>query len=136
MSFEREKRISIITRWKKRIKLLNNDIKALSIAYSDPRVPWYAKAFMAAVIGYAISPIDLIPDFIPILGYLDDLIIVPAGIYLAIKMIPRGIMNECREKAAVSPFSSRVKWVIAGVIILIWLLVIFLIIKFIRQAFF
>ena len=128
--------MSIIASWKQQAKLLQNEIRALCIAYGDPRVPWYAKAFMAAVIGYAISPIDLIPDFIPVLGYLDDLIIVPAGIYLAIKMIPRGIMDECRQKAASNPFSNRVKWLIAGIIIAIWILVIFLAIKFIRQAFF
>lgn len=127
--------MSVISNWKQRAKLLKNEIKSLYIAYRDPRVPWYAKVFMAAVIGYAISPIDLIPDFIPVLGYLDDLIIVPAGIYVAIKMIPRGIMDECREKAASNPLSNRAKWVVAGIIILIWILVIFLVVKFIWQTF-
>jgi uncharacterized membrane protein YkvA (DUF1232 family) len=128
--------LSIIAGWKQRAKLLKIELKALYIAYGDPRVPWYAKVFMVGVIGYAISPIDLIPDFIPVLGYLDDLIIVPTGIYLAIKMIPRGVMDECRQKAASNPFSHRAKWIMAGIIILIWILVIFLTIKFIRQAFF
>lgn len=136
MSSTKTKKMSIIASWKQRVKLLKNEVKSLYIAYNDPRVPWYAKAFMAGVIGYAISPIDLIPDFIPVLGYLDDLIIVPAGIYLAIKMIPKGIMNECREKAASNPFSDRAKWVIAGIIISIWILIIFLVVKFIWQAFF
>jgi uncharacterized membrane protein YkvA (DUF1232 family) len=126
----------IITRWKHRAKLLKNEIRALYLAYGDRRVPWYAKVFMAAVIGYAISPVDLIPDFIPILGYLDDFIIVPAGIYIAIKMIPRGIMDEYREKAVSNPFSNRTKWVVAGVIISIWILLIFLAVKFIWQTFF
>jgi uncharacterized membrane protein YkvA (DUF1232 family) len=126
----------IITRWKHRAKLLTNEIRALCLAYGDRRVPWYAKVFMAAVIGYAISPVDLIPDFIPIVGYLDDFIIVPAGIYIAIKMIPRGIMDECREKAVSNPFSNRAKWVVAGIIISIWILVIFLAVKFIWQTFF
>ncbi len=128
--------MSVIAGWKQRAKQLKNEVRALCIAYSDPRVPWYAKVFMAVVIGYAISPIDLIPDFIPVLGYLDDLIIVPAGIYLAIKMIPRGIMEECREKATSNPFSRRAKWIMAGIIISIWILVIILAIKFIWQAFF
>jgi uncharacterized membrane protein YkvA (DUF1232 family) len=127
---------SITARWKQRVKRLNNEVRVLYIAYGDPRVPWYAKAFLALVIGYAISPIDLIPDFIPVLGYLDDLIIVPAGIYLAIKMIPKEIMNECREKALSSPFSNRAKWAAAGIIILIWILVIFLAVKFVWRTFF
>jgi len=126
--------MSVIASWKQQAKQLKNETMALCLAYRDPRVPWYAKVFMAAVIGYAISPIDLIPDFIPVLGYLDDLIIVPAGIYLAIKMIPRGIMQECREKATSNPFSSRAKWVVAGIIISIWILVIVLAVKFIWQA--
>lgn len=129
-------KISLLARWKQRAKLLTLEIRALSIAYLDPRVPWYAKVFMAVVIGYAISPIDLIPDFIPVLGYLDDLILLPLGIYLAVKMIPQGIMEECRAKAGIHTFSKRTKWLIAGLIILVWLLVIFLAVKFIWQAFF
>ena len=126
--------MSVIAGWKQRAKQLKYEVRALCIAYGDPRVPWYAKVFMAVVIGYAISPIDLIPDFIPVLGYLDDLIIIPTGIYLAIKMIPRGIMEECREKAKSNPFSSTAKWVMAGIIISIWILVIVLAVKFIWQA--
>ena len=126
--------MSVIASWKQKVKLLKNETRALCLAYRDPRVPWYAKVFMAAVIGYAISPIDLIPDFIPVLGYLDDLIIVPVGIYLAIKMIPRGVMEECREKAKSNLFSSKAKWVIAGIIISIWILVIILAVKFVWQA--
>ena len=128
--------MSVIAGWKQRAKQLKYEVRAICIAYSDPRVPWYTKVFMAAVIGYAISPIDLIPDFIPVLGYLDDLIIIPTGIYLAIKMIPRGIMEECREKATSNPFSRRAKWVMAGIIISIWILVIILAVKFIWQVFF
>lgn len=129
-------KISLLAKWKQRVKQLNNEIRALCVAYTDPRVPWYARLFMAAVIGYAISPIDLIPDFIPVLGYLDDLIILPLGIYLAIKMIPRDLMNECRTKAVTHTFSKRTKWLMAGIIISLWLLVIFLAVKFIWQAFF
>ena len=79
---------------------LKRDVLALWIAARDPRVPWYAKALTAAVAAYALSPIDLIPDFIPILGYLDDLIIVPAGIWLALRLIPPELMQEFREEAA------------------------------------
>ena len=72
---------------------------ALWLAARDPRVPWYAKAVAAAVAAYALSPIDLIPDFVPVLGYLDDLIIVPLGIFAAVKLVPVGVMAELRERA-------------------------------------
>src|SRR5438093_1996163 len=82
-----------------RAKQLKTEVYALYLACRDPRVPWYAKLFAACVVGYAFSPIDLIPDFIPVLGYLDDLILVPLGIALAVKMIPQPILDECRLKA-------------------------------------
>lgn len=83
--------------WARRLK---HDIVALWIAARDPRVPWYAKALAAAVAAYALSPIDLIPDFVPVLGYLDDLLLVPAGIWLVVKLIPTPLMAEFREMAA------------------------------------
>ena len=78
---------------------LKRDVIALWLAARDPRVPWYARALSAAVAAYAISPIDLIPDFIPILGYLDDLLIVPFGIWAAVKLIPEPIMVDLRANA-------------------------------------
>jgi uncharacterized membrane protein YkvA (DUF1232 family) len=81
-------------------KSLKRDVTALWLAARDPRVPWYAKAVAAAVAAYALSPVDLIPDFIPVLGYLDDLIIVPLGIMLAITLIPQPVMAELRQQAA------------------------------------
>src|SRR5436190_1727124 len=83
--------------WARGIK---RDVVALWLAARDPRVPWYAKATAGAVAAYALSPIDLIPDFIPIIGYLDDLLIVPLGILLAIKLIPPAILAELRAEAA------------------------------------
>jgi uncharacterized membrane protein YkvA (DUF1232 family) len=83
--------------WAKRLK---GDVVALWLAARDPRVPWHAKAVAGAVAAYALSPVDLIPDFIPVLGYLDDLIIVPAGIWLAIRLIPAPVMAELRATAA------------------------------------
>jgi len=82
--------------WARAIK---KDVVALYIAARDPRVPWYVKLAAAAVAAYALSPIDLIPDFIPVLGYLDDVIIVPLGIFLVVKMIPAPLMAEFREEA-------------------------------------
>ncbi|TPI47675.1 DUF1232 domain-containing protein [Mesorhizobium sp. B2-9-1] len=82
--------------WARKIK---RDVVALWIAARDPRVPWYAKATAGAVAAYALSPVDLIPDFIPIIGYLDDLVIVPVGIMLAVKLVPADLMQEFREEA-------------------------------------
>jgi uncharacterized membrane protein YkvA (DUF1232 family) len=90
----------VLQRAKLWAKTLKRDVVALWIAARDPRVPWYAKATAGAVAAYALSPIDLIPDFIPVLGYLDDLVIVPAGILLAVKMIPGPLMVEFRAEAA------------------------------------
>lgn len=81
--------------WARAIK---RDVHAIYLASRDPRVPWYAKALAAAVAGYALSPIDLIPDFIPVLGYLDDLIIVPLGIWLAVSLIPADVMSHYRRR--------------------------------------
>lgn len=88
-----------IERWKRQARRLRQECYALYLAYRDPRVPWYARAFAAVVVGYAFSPIDLIPDPIPVLGYLDDLILVPLGIALAIRLIPPHVLEECRERA-------------------------------------
>ena len=101
------------------------------MAYKDPRVHWYAKVFIAAIVAYALSPIDLIPDFIPVLGYLDDLIIIPAGISLSLKMIPKEVLEECREKAKSETISSKSKWIVAFIIVLIWLLTAYLVLNII-----
>jgi uncharacterized membrane protein YkvA (DUF1232 family) len=85
-----------IRRWADGLK---TETLAVYMAARDPRVPWYAKALAIFVVGYALSPIDLIPDFIPVLGYLDDLVIVPAGLAIAIRLIPRDVLAECRERA-------------------------------------
>lgn len=125
--------MKVLTSLKQRARLLKTETYALYFACKDPRVPWYAKVFMAAVAGYALSPIDLIPDFIPVLGYVDDLIIVPAGVFLVLKMIPREVIEECREKAKSEPISGKAKWIAAFVIISVWLLVIYLLFRLIWQ---
>src|SRR4051812_21650877 len=89
--------LAALKQWARTIK---RDVVALWIAARDPRVPWYAKALAGAVAAYALSPIDLIPDFIPVLGYLDDLVIVPAGILLTVRLIPASLMAEFRAEAA------------------------------------
>ena len=89
--------------WREKAQRLRTEVRALRLVYRDPRVPWYAKWVLACVVGYALSPIDLIPDFIPVLGYLDDLILIPLGVFLALKMIPKELMQECREKARTAP---------------------------------
>ena len=109
---------------------------ALFLAYRDPRVPWYAKLFGALVVAYAFSPIDLIPDFIPVLGYLDDLILIPLGIALAIRMIPRPVMEECLWKAEQMLSGKKPRnWIAGGAIIAIWIVVLSIVVMaIIRRA--
>ena len=97
----------MLERAKQWARMIKRDVVALWIAGRDPRVPWYAKALAMAVAAYALSPIDLIPDFIPVLGYLDDLLIVPAGILLVVWLIPPVLMAEFREQAAVRMMQPR-----------------------------
>jgi uncharacterized membrane protein YkvA (DUF1232 family) len=113
---------------KEKAKQLKNETYALYLASKDKRVPWYAKAFVIVIVGYALSPIDLIPDFIPVLGFLDDLILVPAGIYIALKMIPHDVMYECREKAKQELGKGKTNWVAAAIIIIIWAMILALVI--------
>ena len=116
---------SAIERCKGRARRLRVETHALLLAYKDPRVPWYAKIFVACVVGYAFSPVDLIPDFIPIVGYLDDLLLVPLGIALALRMIPKPVMEECREKAVESLSQSKpTNWLAGAAVIALWLLLI------------
>jgi uncharacterized membrane protein YkvA (DUF1232 family) len=107
--------------WKQWARLVRRDAHALYFAARDPRVPWYAKAVAVAVAAYALSPIDLIPDFIPVVGYLDDLIIVPLGIALVVRMIPPHIMAEHRAQADAAQHrpASRAA---AIVIVTVWIL--------------
>ena len=116
---------------KERVSRLRTEVYALYLASKDSRVPWYVKVLMALIIGYAISPIDLIPDFIPVLGQLDDLMVVPAGIALVIKMIPKNVMEECKRKARDETMDTKTKWVVALIIISIWVLAIYLVVRFI-----
>jgi uncharacterized membrane protein YkvA (DUF1232 family) len=108
-------------KWKAKARKLKLEVYALYIASKDRRVPWYARVIAVAVVAYAFSPIDLIPDPIPVLGYLDDLILIPLGIALVIKLIPAEVMQDCREKAVLTMQAGKPKnWVAGGIIILIW----------------
>jgi uncharacterized membrane protein YkvA (DUF1232 family) len=110
-----------LERLKSWARALKRDVVALWIAARDPRTPWYAKAVAAAVAAYALSPIDLIPDFIPVLGYLDDLLIVPLGIALAIRLVPPDLMVDFRRDATLRASKPR-SFGAALVIVAIWLL--------------
>ena len=109
--------------WKQQVRKLKKETLAIYLACKDSRVPWYARALAAVVVAYALSPIDLIPDIIPVIGYLDDLILVPLGIALVVRMIPPDVLAECREKAetamAQTTPTSRIA---AVVVVMIWLL--------------
>jgi uncharacterized membrane protein YkvA (DUF1232 family) len=107
-------------KWKQWARAIRRDAHALYLAARDPRVPWYAKAVAIAVAAYALSPIDLIPDFIPVVGYLDDLIIVPLGIALVVRMIPPPIMAEHRATADAAQ-QRPVSRAAAMAIVVIWI---------------
>lgn len=107
-----------LRRWTSSIK---RDIHAVYLTARDPRVPWYAKALAAVVAAYALSPIDLIPDFVPVLGYLDDLLLLPLGILLVIRLTPPGIMAEHRTAAGRAKHPP-VSWIAAAAVLVLWLL--------------
>jgi uncharacterized membrane protein YkvA (DUF1232 family) len=101
---------------------VQGDVIALYLAMRDPRVPWYAKLLAVIVVSYALSPIDLIPDFIPVLGYLDDLLFVPLGILLVIRLIPDPVMNDLRHRAREQLSRPRpCSLVVAAVVVLVWI---------------
>jgi uncharacterized membrane protein YkvA (DUF1232 family) len=109
--------------WKQRARQLESETYTLYLAYKDPRVPWYAKAFAALLIGYVFSPIDPIPDFIPVVGLLDELVVVPLGVILARKMIPEEVLAECRQKSWEATREDKpVKRAAAVVVVAVWLL--------------
>jgi uncharacterized membrane protein YkvA (DUF1232 family) len=113
--------MSLLTKFKQRARKLKADTYALYLAARHPQTPWYAKLFVAFVVAYAFSPIDLIPDFVPVLGYLDDLILLPMGIALAIRLIPPPVLTDCRARAQEQFAGGKPVSRIAGaVIIVLW----------------
>lgn len=114
--------MSLLARLKQRARALRSEVFALYLATRDARTPWYAKLLAAGVVAYAFSPIDLIPDFIPVLGYLDDLVLIPIGIALAIKLIPATVLDECRMRAEDMARNGKpVNRIAAAIIIAIWI---------------
>jgi uncharacterized membrane protein YkvA (DUF1232 family) len=117
---------------KQRGRELKIQIIALSLAYRDPRTPWYAKAWAILVLAYAISPIDLIPDFLPVIGYLDDLLILPLGVVIAVKLVPPQVWEEARAKARLEDeVEHRFGWVGAAMIVAFWLIILAVLLFFI-----
>jgi uncharacterized membrane protein YkvA (DUF1232 family) len=114
----------VLDQLKARARALKQEAWAIYIAARDPRTPWYARALVFFVVAHTFSPIDLIPDFIPVLGYLDDLIITPGGIWLAVRLIPPEVLTEARAAAAASSVDRRAGRVGAVIIILLWILAI------------
>lgn len=110
-------------RWRQQLKKLKQETYAIYIACKDPRVPWYARLLAGVVVAYAFSPIDLIPDIIPVIGYLDDLILVPLGIALVIKLIPPAVLQDCRQQAAAAMAEGKpTNWVAAIIVVVLWFL--------------
>jgi len=129
---------NVFQKLKQKIDDLKVELLAVWFAYRDPRTPWYAKVWSALVAGYAFSPIDLIPDFIPIIGYLDDAIIVPLGIMIAIKLIPKEVMIDTRIKAKDWIEQRKQKpqnKTMAVLIVLLWILLFLLIVRYVLKTF-
>ena len=120
---------------KARAKQLKTDLPAVFLALKRKETPWTAKALAALTIGYALSPIDLIPDFIPVLGYLDDLILLPALVALTIRLIPPEVLAACRAEAQGLWQDGKPKrWYYAIPIVLFWLLILYLVVRaFLRK---
>ena len=117
--------MSFMQTWRQKAGELKIEVYALYLAYRDPRVSWPARIFAGLVVAYAFSPIDLIPDPVPVLGYLDDLILIPLGAAIARRLIPPVVLAECRVQArAVMAAGKPVNWVAAGVIIAIWIVLV------------
>lgn len=110
--------------WAQRLK---RDVKALALALLDERTPWYAKALAFVIVAYAVSPIDLIPDFIPVLGLLDDMIVVPLLMVLAVRLIPANVMADCRDRAMqpTTALPAPLRWTGLILIVGLWLVAVF-----------
>ena len=116
--------MTLLEKLRSQARALKNEVYAISLAARDPRTPWYAKALIFFVVAHTFSPIDLIPDYIPVLGYLDDLLITPVGIWLAVRLIPAEVLEEARITATTQSVDRRVIIIGAGITLLVWILAI------------
>jgi uncharacterized membrane protein YkvA (DUF1232 family) len=124
--------MALLDRLKARARRLKQETYALYLVARHPRTPWYAKLIAASVVAYALSPLDLIPDFVPVLGYLDDLIIVPAGIALVLRLVPAEVLADCREQARL-PADRPVSRVGAAIVLGIWLVLAVVVVVLVRD---
>jgi uncharacterized membrane protein YkvA (DUF1232 family) len=123
-----------VERWKARARALKREVHALLLACRDHRVSWQAKTVAFLVVAYAVSPIDLIPDFIPVLGYLDDLVILPLGIMLVVRMIPTEVMADCRARAgAILPGKTTSALIGAAIVVALWLTILLAVVVVIKH---
>jgi len=114
----------LVTLWRQWASRLRLEAFTLYLAYKDPRTPWYAKLWTAIVVAYAFSPIDLIPDFVPIVGLLDDLVLIPLGMAIAVKLIPQEVMRESRRLARQRIDGKKpINWIAGSIVIAIWIAV-------------
>jgi uncharacterized membrane protein YkvA (DUF1232 family) len=111
-----------VERWKERAEALESDVYALYLAYRHPRTPVRAKGVIALTVAYAVSPVDPIPDFLPGVGYLDELVVLPVGVALALRLTPDDVVDECRERADEEIDVGRARWVVAGIVLAVWIL--------------
>jgi len=119
----------VIARLREQARRLKAEVLALYLAMRDPRTPWLARWIAALVVGYAVSPVDLIPDFVPLLGYLDDLVLLPLGIWLVLRLIPDDVMADCRRRAAETEIDPNIKRISVAVIIMLWIVAVLLLVS-------
>lgn len=122
-------------KWKAKAGELKREAYALYLCSRHPGTPLHARLFALVIVGYAMSPIDLIPDFIPVIGYVDDLVLIPLGIVLLRKMVPDAVLEECRIKAAALPAGRQLGWLGAVIIIVVWALVLYLAYSLVKMMF-
>jgi uncharacterized membrane protein YkvA (DUF1232 family) len=126
--------MSVLAKLKARARALKEEVLALYLAAKHPRTPWYAKLFVVGIVAYALSPIDLIPDFIPVLGLLDEVLLLPFAIVVAVRMVPTEVMSECRARASERrPDGSRSGRIGAVMVVIVWLAVIVLAAWWLRE---
>lgn len=119
----------VVESWRKRAKKVESEVYALYLAYRDSRTPIAAKGVIVLIVAYAASPIDPIPDFIPGLGHLDELIVLPLGVALALRLIPDDVLSECRSRAGDEINVGKARWIVASITVLVWAILVILVLR-------